>query len=486
MKRGCSSPTAYPTVERFPAVSYTGQVQVLLISTYDLGRQPFGLASPSAWLRRAGFEVTCVDISRAPLHDADIASAALAAVYLPMHTATRLAAPVFDRIRRVNPSAHLCCYGLYARLNEGWLKERGVLSVLGGEFEEALVSVARAVAAKANNPDDPHERHDIPRLRFVQPDRSDLPPLHRYASLQMPDGSHRVAGATEASRGCKHLCRHCPIVPVYAGQFRVVPIDVVLDDVKSQVANGAEHISFGDPDFFNGPTHAMGLVERFAAECPRVSYDVTIKIEHLLQHADLLPRLRDSGCLFVTSAVESVDDDVLSKLAKGHTRADFVRAVQLCRDVGLTLSPTFVPFTPWTTAEGYLDLLDTIEALDLVDHVAPIQLAIRLLVTSGSELLQLPEIRAQVAPFDPASLTWPWTHDDPRIDALQREVITIVGARSHTSRPTVFDAIAAAARETAGRPARTPIPSRPHVAAPVPVLSEAWYCCAEPDAEMGI
>ena len=179
-------------------------------------------------------------------------------------------------------------------------------------------------------------------------------------TLQMPDGTRRVVGSTDATRGCKHLCRHCPIVPVYQGRFKAVPIDVVMQDIRAHVAARAEHITFGDPDFFNGPTHARRLVERLAAEFPQLTYDVTIKIEHLLAHADLLPVLKSTGCLFITSAVESIDDDVLAKLQKGHTRADFERAVELCREAGVTLTPTFVPFTPWTTVDGYVDLIDEI------------------------------------------------------------------------------------------------------------------------------
>src|SRR5205814_3360176 len=112
-------------------------------------------------------------------------------------------------------------------------------------------------------------------------------------------------------------------------------------------------------------------------EFPGVTYDVTIKIEHLLKHADALPALARTGCLFITSAVESMDDAVLARLAKGHTRADFVRALELTRAHGLTMAPTFVAFTPWTTREAYLELLRTIRDLDLIGNVPPIQLAIR-------------------------------------------------------------------------------------------------------------
>jgi hypothetical protein len=293
----------------------------------------------------------------------------------------------------------------------------------------------------------------------------------------MPDGTMRVAGSTDATHGCKHLCRHCPIVPVYNGRFRAVPIDLVLEDVRAQVAAGAQHISFGDPDFLNGPTHARRIVERLRTEVPGLTFDVTIKIEHLLEHRDMLPALRDAGCLFITSAVESVDDAVLAHLRKGHTRAGFITAAEACRAAGLTLVPTFVPFTPWTTVEGYVDLLDTLQQLELVEHVAPIQLAIRLLVTANSALLELPDIRAVVGEFDPALLVYPWRHADPRVDSLQEQIMRYVGAQGQSPRAPVFDAIMAMAREAAGLPPGT---ARAAAGRAVPMVTEPWYCCAEP------
>ncbi|MGB7217589.1 MAG: radical SAM protein, partial [Vicinamibacterales bacterium] len=327
----------------------------------------------------------------------------------------------------------------------------------------------------------PQNSQGVPRLQFLVPDRSGLPPLDRYATLQMPDGTRKVVGSTDASRGCKHLCRHCPVVPIYGGQFRVVSPDVVAADVAALVAAGAEHITFGDPDFLNGPTHAMRIVSALHAAHPTVSYDVTIKIEHLLQHRDLLPRLVETGCAFVTSAVESIDDRVLALLDKGHTRADFIEAVALCRDAGVALVPTFVAFHPWLTVEDYGDLVDTLEALDLVEHVAPIQLAIRLLVPEGSRLLELEEFRQRIGRFDPATLTYRWSNADPRVEELHRDVTALVGARPTAARGAVFDEISALAHARAGTAQRP----RPRVGSghPVPYLSEPWYCCAEPNPE---
>jgi len=468
-------------------------MRVLLISTYDLGRQPFGLASPAAWLREAGVDVRLADVSRERLRQDDVQAARLVAFFLPMHTATRLAIPVMERVRAWNPGARLCAYGLYAPLNAALLRERGVTDIFGGEFEAGLRDLAiemssageegeKKLPGNLTTPDlkvGPTGEGDggagaVPRLAFRTPDRAGLPDLSRYAALQI-GAERRTAGYTEASRGCKHLCRHCPIVPVYNGRFRVVPVPVVMADIRAQVAAGARHITFGDPDFFNGIGHATAVVDAFGREFPGVSFDVTIKVEHLLRQAGALPRLREAGCAFVTSAVESIDDAVLARLEKGHTREDVERAVALCREAGLVLAPTFVAFTPWTTLRSYCELLETIARLDLIDQVAPIQLAIRLLVTEGSRLLALEDLRALIGGFDPRSLTYPWRHPDPRADALQERLAGLVGVELSASRRGTFERVWHEAHEAAGLhgPPELPAP-RPRTA--VPYLNEPWYC----------
>jgi radical SAM superfamily enzyme YgiQ (UPF0313 family) len=448
-------------------------MKAVLISTYDLGRQPFGLASPAAWLKRAGWEVTCVDIASQKFDGFTAASAPLIAFHLPMHTATRLAAPIIECARRSNPDALICAYGLYAPLNEEFLRGLGVDRVIGGEFEAELTRLATHLA-DGLRPADSASVPALPRLEFIVPDRTGLPPLTRYASLRMTDGSRRTVGYTEASRGCKHLCRHCPVVPVYQGQFRVVQPDVVLADIDAQVAAGAQHVTFGDPDFLNGPAHARRIVDALHARHPDVTYDVTIKVEHLLGHRDLLPHLTETGCAFITSAVESLDDRVLGILRKGHTRAGFIEAVALCREAGVAIVPTFVAFHPWLTLDSYCDLLDTIAALDLVHHVAPIQLGIRLLVPRGSHLLDVAEMREHLGAFDSRTLTYRWQHPDPRVDALQVEISGLVGARLEADRGAVFAEISRLAHERAGTAMPDSRPARDR--ATVPYLNEPWYC----------
>ena len=432
-------------------------MNVVLISTYDLGHQPFGLASPKAWLARDGHAVQCLDLAVEKFSESAVRAADLVAFYLPMHTATRLALPVIERVKRVNPAARLACYGLYAPLNADLLRSLGVETILGGEFEAALAALARGEVSLETGLD---------RLQFLKPDRENLASARAHLHH---NGEVKSVAYTEASRGCKHLCRHCPIVPVYQGHFRIVQRDVVLDDIRQQIERGARHVTFGDPDFLNGPAHAMRIVEALHSEFPNITYDATIKIEHLLKHRELLAPLRETGCLFVTSAVESVDDTILARLEKNHTRRDFFEAVALMRAADLTLQPTFIAFTPWTSLEAYRDFLRIISELDLVENVPSVQLALRLLVTSGSRLLELDDLN--VGAFDRNSLVYPWTHADPQVDRLASRIFRLVDAlqKQGRARSEIFREIAVISWLDLDNFKLVP-------RAAIPYLDEPWYC----------
>ena len=459
----CSAPQRAPSGAR-----------VVLVSPYELGRQPFNLAEPAAWFARAGIPAACVDLSQQKLDAATYADAECVAIYLGMHTATRIAAAALPKLRSLAPRARLAAFGLYAPVNAAWLKSLGVEAIFGGESEPDLLAWVQDGVAPA----EPVVRRS--KIEFLLPDRSGLPPLARYAKLNLPDGTQKTVGFAEASRGCKHLCRHCPVVPVYEGKFRVVPVETVIADIAQQVDAGAAHISFGDPDFLNGPTHALKVAEALHARFPDLTWDATIKVEHLLAHAEMLPRLKACGLLFIVTAVESVDDAILDKLAKGHTRVDFETALAQARALGIALAPTFVPFTPWTTLEGYRDLLATLLRLKLVEAVPPVQLAIRLLVPQGSYLMQLPDFAARVGAFDAALLGYPWQADDPRVDALQAEVMAWVmdAEKRNLPRAEVFAGLWSRVHAALGETA-PPLDSA-RSGESIPHHSEPWYCCAEP------
>ncbi len=458
---------------------------ILLVSTYELGHQPFNLASPLAFLGRAGYAPVAVDTAVAPLPDEAITRARVVAISVPMHTALRLGVAVAERVRALNPAAHICCYGLYALLNAGYLLDGRVDSVLGGEYEapllELIARLEREGDGRGAGPDAGRAVPHLARLPFALPDRSSLPPLRRYAAFDGGDGP-APAGYVEASRGCLHTCLHCPLTPVYGGRFFVVPREVVLADIRQQVAAGARHVTFGDPDFLNGPGHVMRILRAMHAEWPDLTFDATIKIEHILEHRRLFPELRALGCAFVVSAVESLSDAVLAGLDKGHTRADVVAALDVLDAAGIPMRPSLLPFTPWTMLDDYLDLLDFFEARDLLGHVDPVHFSIRLLVPPGSALLDRPDTARWLGPLDAASFTYRWAHPDPRLDELQRAVAAAAeeGERAGADPVETFGRIKVLAHAAAGRGESAPAGgARGGVLTarrPVPKLTESWFC----------
>ena len=425
-----------------------------------------------------------MDVSVEPFDPDKVARARLVAVSVPMHTALRVGIALIERVRAVNPACHVAAYGLYAQLNAEYLLAHGVDSVIGGEAEAPLVALAATLEAgtgqlprgvgTAARPVAPN----LERLSFPVPSRADLPSLKQYARLER-DGRHELVGYVEASRGCKHLCRHCPIPPVYGGRFFVVPPDVVLADVRQCVEAGATHVTIGDPDFLNGPRHALAVARALHAAFPHVSFDFTAKVEHLLRHRTMLPELRALGCAFVVSAVESLSDAVLLHLDKGHTRADVVELVRLMRETGLPLRPTWVAFTPWTTLDDYRAMVDFVEAEDLVDAVDPVQYSLRLLVPPGSLLVDHPAMRPHLGALVERAFSYAWTHPDPRMDALQAEVARIVeaAAEAHADEAVTFDRVRAVVDATSGAPPRRLPAGRalPDRARP-PRLTEPWFC----------
>lgn len=456
---------------------------LLLVSCYELGHQPLGVAQPLGFLGRAGYAPEALDIAVERLDPEKIRSARFVGVSVPMHTALRLGVRAAERVRQINPGCHICFYGLYALLNADYLLGRFADSIIGGEIEGALTALVQDLEAGGEGDVDGVARRNRParpllkRLPFVLPSRDRLPPLKKYAHIER-DGGLGLVGYVEASRGCLHHCLHCPIPPVYGGRFFVVPRGIVLEDVRSLVRAGASHITFGDPDFLNGPGHALAVARALYAEFPEITFDFTAKVEHILAHRAIFPELRALGCIFMVSAVESLSDTVLANLDKGHTRADVYAALGTVRGAGIAFRPTWVPFTPWATLEDYLEMLDFVEAEGLIDHVDPVQYSIRLLVPPGSALLQSPAMQPHLGPLVPDAFYYEWVHPDPRMDDLHRAVSATVeqAARDAEDPGLTFHRVRRLAEGAAGREPRRTAPALAPDRARPPRLTEPWFC----------
>lgn len=457
---------------------------ILLISCYELGHQPAGISLPAGFLRREGYNPEAMDVSVEGFDAEKIKHARFVGISVPMHTALRLGLRVAQEIRRLNAESHICFYGLYASLNADYLLDTVADSIIGGEFEAPLVELINTIDAGKEiniNGVRTKARASLPvlaRLNFTAPDRSRLRSLEHYARLDYK-GEQRLVGYTEASRGCLHHCTHCPIPPVYEGRFFAIDREVVLEDIRSLVRMGARHITFGDPDFLNGPTHSLRIVRQMHEEFPELTFDFTAKVEHLLKHRSLIHEFAALGCIFIVSAVESLSDTVLAHLEKGHTRRDVEDALKIVSGAGIALRPSFVAFTPWTTIDDYIEMLEFVTEHQLIAHVDAVQYSIRLLIPPGSVLLSRSGTKAWLGRLNQEAFSYEWKHEDARIDELHREVSVIVeeaARRNEDAADTFYRVLAAAYRARgAGKPMRGAVELSPLRLRP-PRMTEAWFC----------
>ncbi len=469
--------------------THVAKLEILLLACYELGHQPLSLAWPDAALEAAGFNVTPCDLSIENFPDRLVEDVALVAIATPMHTAMRIGVSAARRVRKNNPEAHICFYGLYADLNAEFLFQHQINghgnksladSVISGEYELPLVKLAQALENGADisqikglSTPVSMKNPNLQRISFNVPNREKLLPLTNYNAYLNGDKA-KTTGYVEATRGCLHTCKHCPVVPIYAGRFFVVPAEIVLSDIRQQVKAGAGHITFGDPDFLNGPGHVLKIVRAMNHEFPAITFDFTTRVEHLLKYQGILSELKTLGATFITSAFESTSDYVLGRLKKGHTVQDMEHTLSILANIGLAIRPSWVPFTPWTTLNDYLEMLVWINDNSLVANIPMVQYSIRLLIPPKSRLL--PEMLGSdsLGELDAENFTYRWIHPDSRVDALQGR-LTALAQRGDYEPEVTFALVAKEAFEIAERP--LPIFSNHSSVDPEPPrLSEHWFC----------
>jgi radical SAM superfamily enzyme YgiQ (UPF0313 family) len=465
---------------------------VLLVSTYELGHQPLHVASPAAALARTGHEARCLDLSVQQwdeLAPEAVDWADAVAFSVPMHTAMRLAVAAAAAVRQRRPELPLCFYGLYAPMAADPAVAGLADRAIAGEYEPALLAWVAQLAAEGR-PDPSPVTVELGRGRFSTPARHLLPPLDRYARLAV-DGEERPVGYVEASHGCAHRCRHCPVPVVYDGRTRLVGEDVVVADVANLVGMGARHITFGDPDFLNGPHHSLRVVRAMHERFPQLTFDCTTKVEHILALRGIWDEMASAGCLFVVSAFESVNDEILARLDKGHTAAQAAEAVEILRAHGIEIRPSWLPFTPWTSMHDIADIVDFVARNDLVPNVDAVQYSIRLLVPRGSLILD--DVQEPLGPYDPDLLSYTWRSPDARVDALQADLASIaeraaaedeaVGTSYVRIRQAISEAMNGGRHdEGAGGADDAAALVGARSGSHRPRLTEPWFCCAEPTA----
>ena len=433
-------------------------MKILLLSFYDLGKQPKIISELYKKLDNGSNQIDVVDYSieekNLTLDNYDVLG-----IYASMHTASVLAEQYLRDRKLPNK---LFVFGLYANVFSEMFSDFQSIHSFDSDELESLLEVQL-------NPNYSF-KHSVP-------DRTILPSITDYSHIV--DGSNNlIAGSVETTYGCKHECTHCPVPIEFKGMFKTFGTEKIITDVTNQVEEGAKHISFNDPDFFNGPKHALKILQLLNEKHPSITYDSTIKVEHILKYPDYFQELKNLNMLFVISAFETTNDHVLNILQKNHSFNDLNKAVELSLENNIDIRPTWMPFSPWTEQNDLISIIKLIENYKLRETVDPIQLTIKLLVPKNSLILKRPEMKEYLLDYDPASFSYAWKYQFPNIDNIQNELFTYVlqheSENEYTQYLGLVDILESHTNETL-------LNSEKYSQRIVPKLSETWFCCAEPN-----
>ncbi|MDA8278363.1 MAG: radical SAM protein [Actinomycetota bacterium] len=460
----------------------------LLISLYDLGHQPYEILQLDAALVQAGIPSSIVDLSiteEAELHSYDLQETYVV-ISVPMHTAARLALSVLDGLSGWQNNPKIILMGHYAEALATLPIPVPIAMLASGESVDSIVDFI-SIGNDASLPIESNSAiikvnstKASSRIKLINSPlhRDKLPSLSRYTSYI--DGEKmELAGYVEASRGCLHLCTHCPVAATYGGRIRINSVGSVIREIENLYESGARHITFGDPDFFNAPIHSIKTLEQSNTIFPDLTFDATIKVSHILKYRDLIPKLSENNVTFIVSAFEHTSLEVLDALEKGHNTEDMVEALRIVRENGFEIRPSLLPFTPWTTLDSMVELLDFVVDQDLIDAIDPVMYSIRLLVPSTS--LTYKRFPYLFKDGRDGGLNLEWSSAITELDNLQLEISNIAENAGDANNLEIFSKIYAAVAATAGKESRDGFFS---LNRNVPRLTESWYCCAEPTNSM--
>lgn len=448
-------------------------LSVLAISTYELGHQPLVLGRLASAFEALEIEYALLDNSVANLtfntkEDfmvGDNSTPTHLIISVPMHTATQLGRKIAERARTIFGSTiTIVATGLYANVAKA-TPELFDFAIPTGDVTKIIKVLGIEIPEHV-------------QLKQLIPNRTSLPDITNYAHLINNDEASLV-GYAETTTGCAHSCLHCPVPTVHNGKFKAIPAEVVLHHIDELYNEGAKHITFGDPDFLNGPSHALKIVREMHRRHPDLTFDATIKVEHVLEYPHIWQEMRDLGLQFIVSAFEHSSDLILSKLAKGHTKADMIASLQILRAHDIEVRPSLLPFTPWTDRESIIDLIEFIFDYELLESVDPVQFAIRLLIPLNSLLLADPDLK--MGPWNSEQLSFEWHNIDPQIDALQIDLSELAQQAEIKELSPQF---AFAQIRNLIYDHFDLVPEPRSIAesnkCAKPRLSESWFCCAEP------
>jgi hopanoid C-3 methylase len=412
--------------------SKQNQNQVALISTYETGFQPLIVSTAAASLLQNRITPDVYDLYLDKSAKTGIQNHDFFGIGLTLFDSLQGGVAMAEEIREKNPDAHICFYGPYADLNKDRLLRYGDSCILG-DWETPIVRLVRAVLS-GNGKDwtqvdrvyslaNQSVKSKFDRDYSVVPARHLLPPIHTYTNTFIENivDKKMVVGNVETTRGCHHKCKFCSVYATSHTKVKFTDPAIVMEDVDQLVKAGIEHITFVDAEFINNIKFSLDIVHRIHDKYPRLTYDFTTRIDHVVEHEAAIAEFKNTGCIAITTSIEFPGEEILTKLEKDITLGHILKGMKILKRNEIKVHTTFVTFNPWTDLEGLMNLSNFIKSNHLEDVIDPIQYETRLHLYKGSPLLK-DETLSSLALHE-QDFHYEWEHPDPQVEEVFQRMV---------------------------------------------------------------
>ncbi len=188
----------------------------------------------------------------------------------------------------------------------------------------------------------------------------DLMSLDDYLDPAYFNGRHL---AIFSGRGCPYDCSFCASCVTWRRKLRLRSVDNVMDEIRHIVnVLGIKNLMFWDDTFAANKKRAIAICNRIIEEKLDITYTVQIRADAFSD--ELIEALKQSGCAFAAIGVESGNEQMLEKIGKRETKAQFRSAVKAMKQAGLPIIASYIVGLPGDTHDTIKETIDFAFELD--------------------------------------------------------------------------------------------------------------------------
>lgn len=156
------------------------------------------------------------------------------------------------------------------------------------------------------------------------------------------------------SRGCPYNCSFCVspkmwkrITRWHSPKYIIEYIKYILKDYQ------IDNFHFHGDNFLLRPDWVENLCQKIIDNKLDIKWCALTRAEHVNTSKDLLPLMKESGCIGIELGIDSAQPEALEVLNKGQQTSEVIKAFKYQRKAGMTPLFTVMSFNPMETIHGY-------------------------------------------------------------------------------------------------------------------------------------